>query len=145
MATISQKKMHTWLMKYWQVMSMGFPLEKCIQAVTRASLVFGVSSGLPWPHCHTWHRKSLEDGLRQWIIGWLSLSSCWSYGVFTLTSQRSQAYHLVGDNPEGILQFCCQTLGRWGRTQLDRSCCGPAWRYQQYLRSQNLGPLPVVI
>lgn len=23
-----------------------------------------------------------------------------------------QAYHLVGDNPEGILQFCCQTLGR---------------------------------
>jgi len=23
-----------------------------------------------------------------------------------------QAYHLVGDNPEGILQYCCQTLGR---------------------------------
>jgi len=23
-----------------------------------------------------------------------------------------QAYHLVGDNPEGILAFCCQTLGR---------------------------------
>ncbi|CAJ1328118.1 unnamed protein product [Effrenium voratum] len=23
-----------------------------------------------------------------------------------------QAYHLVGDNPEGILQFCCQSLGR---------------------------------
>lgn len=23
-----------------------------------------------------------------------------------------KAYHLVGDNPEGILQFCCQTLGR---------------------------------
>mmetsp|Transcript_113198 Transcript_113198/g.283381 ORF Transcript_113198/g.283381 Transcript_113198/m.283381 type:complete len:370 (-) Transcript_113198:141-1250(-) len=23
-----------------------------------------------------------------------------------------QAYHLVGDNPEGILAYCCQTLGR---------------------------------
>jgi len=23
-----------------------------------------------------------------------------------------QAYHLVGDNPEGILAFCCQTIGR---------------------------------
>ena len=54
------------------------------------------------------------------IIFIVMLKRC-CHGTWVISQLRSQAYHLVGDNPEGILQFCCQTLGRWGRTQLDRS------------------------
>mmetsp|Transcript_90277 Transcript_90277/g.162790 ORF Transcript_90277/g.162790 Transcript_90277/m.162790 type:complete len:367 (-) Transcript_90277:123-1223(-) len=37
------------------------------------------------------------------------------YGVMSMgfpLEKCIQAYHLVGDNPEGILQYCCQTIGR---------------------------------
>jgi len=37
------------------------------------------------------------------------------YGVMSMgfpLEKCIQAYHLVGDNPEGILAYCCQTIGR---------------------------------